>query len=94
MHCESEHSHNRYVKEWKKTKSFLRVRSNFKPQLSAEEPKIVRVEEMAGYGRLVVKIELKNLTSVMKKINSNSLYLLNFCLGRTNLIPNKDYLTI
>jgi hypothetical protein len=36
MQCESEHSRNKYAKEWKKTKKFLRVRSNFKPQLTAE----------------------------------------------------------
>ena len=94
MQCESEHSRNRYVREWKKTKKFLRVRSNFKPQLSAEEPKIVKIEEMPGHGRLVIKIELRELTSVMKQINTHSLYLLNFSLGRTNLIPNKDYLTL
>ena len=94
MQCESEHSRNRYVREWKKTKKFLRVRSNFKPQLSAEEPKIVRIEEMVGHGRLVVRVEVKELTSVMKQINAHSLYLLSFCLGRTNLLPNKDYLTL
>jgi len=36
MQCESEHSRNNYANEWKKTKKFLRVRSNFKPQLTAE----------------------------------------------------------
>lgn len=35
MECESEHSRNKYMKEWKKTKKFMRVRCNFKPQLSA-----------------------------------------------------------
>lgn len=56
MQCESEHSRNKYAKEWKKTKKFLRVRSNFKPQLTAEGPKIYKIEEIPGHGRLLLKI--------------------------------------
>ena len=94
MQCESEHSRNRYAREWKKTKKFMRVRSNFKPQLSAEEPKIVKFEGMPGHGRLAVRLELRELSSVMKLINPHSLYLLKFCLGRTPIIANRDYLTL
>ncbi len=77
------------MKEWKKTKKFLRVRSNFKPQLSAEEPKIYKFQEIPGRGRLMVRIVFGSILSHMKQLNSNSLYLLKFMLGGTQLIPNK-----
>lgn len=93
MQCESEHSRNKYAKEWRKTKKFLRVRSNFKPQLAAEEPKIFKFEEIAGHGRLLVKIDFKEVVSNMKQLNSHSLYMLKFHLGGSQLIPNKEFLT-
>lgn len=40
--CESEHSRNKYKKEWENVKRFLRVRSNFKKTLHANQPKIFK----------------------------------------------------
>jgi hypothetical protein len=42
MQCESELSRDRYVREWKRTKNFMKVRSNFKPQFVAEHPRIYK----------------------------------------------------
>ena len=94
MQCESEHSRDRYVKEWKKTKKFLKVRSNFKPQLSAQSPKIYKFAELNGHGRLHVAINFNSVTSHMKQLSSQCLYLLKFNLGGSQLIPNKDYITL
>ena len=77
------------MKEWKKVKKFMKVRSNFKPQLSAQSPKIFKVAEMPGHGRLTIKIELNSIESNMKQLSSNSLYLLKFNLGGSQLVPNK-----
>ena len=89
MQCQSEHSRNRYVKEWKKIKKFMRVRSNFKPQLSAQSPKIFKVAQIPGHGRLTVKIVFNSIESNMKQLSSNSLYLLKFNLGGSQLVANK-----
>lgn len=94
MQCESEHSRNKYAKEWKKTKKFLRVRRNFKPQLTAEEPKIYKVEEIPGHGRMLLRIEFKSIESHMKLLSANSLYLLKFSIGGSQLIPNKEFLRL
>ncbi len=94
MQCESEHNRDNYVKQWKKTKKFLKVRSNFKPQLTAYEPKIFKLEEIPGHGRLLVRVQFECIESNMKLINSNCLYLLKFSIGGSQLIPNKEFLTL
>ena len=65
------------------------MRSNFKPQLSAKEPKIYKVAEITGHGRLMVKIIFNSIQSNMKQLSGNSLYLVKFCLGGSQLVPNK-----
>lgn len=94
MQCESEHSRNKYAKEWKKTKKFLRVRSNFKPQLTAQEPRIYRVEEIPGHGRLLLRVQFTAIDSHMKMLSAGSLYLLRFSVGGSQLIPNRQFLTL
>jgi len=49
---------------------------------------------MPGHGRLTVKVVFDSIASQMKQLNSNCLYLLKFNLGGTQLIPNKDFLTL
>lgn len=94
MQCESEHNRNKYMKEWKKIKKCMRVRSNFKPQLAAKEPKIYKFLEIPGSGRFMVKMVLNGITSHMKQLNTQSLYLIKFNLGGTQLIPNKEFMTL
>lgn len=67
----------------------MRVRSNFKPQLSAEEPKIFKFQEIPGRGKLLVKVVFSSISSHMRQLNSHSLYLLKFAVGGSQLIPNK-----
>jgi hypothetical protein len=70
------------------------VRSNFKPQLTAEEPKIYKVEEIPGHGRLLLRVEFKSIESHMKMLSASSLYLLRFSVGGSQLIPNREFLTL
>lgn len=72
----------------------MRVRSNFKPQLIADEPKIYKFQEMPGHGKMTINIVFASVASHLKQLNSNSLYLLKFILGGTQLVPNKDFLTL
>ena len=72
----------------------MRVRSNFKPQLSADAPKIFKFQEMPGHGRLLIKIVFNSVTSHMKQLNSHCLYLLKFCIGGTQIVPNKNFMTL
>ena len=48
---------------------------------------------MPGHGRLAVKIVFKSIISNMKLL-SDSLYLLKFNLGGTQLVPNKSFFTL
>lgn len=87
-------SRNRYLREWKKTKNFLKVRSNFKPQFVAESPKIYKFQEIAGHGRLLVKIDFKEVSSLMRQLSPNSLFLLRVQLGGRQVVPNRQFLTL
>lgn len=49
---------------------------------------------MPGRGRLLVKMVFEGINSNMKQLNSHSLYLLKFNLGGSQLIPNKEFLTL
>lgn len=82
------------MKEWKKTKKFLRVRSNFKPQLSADEPKIYKFQEIPGHGKMTINLVFNSVASHLKQLNTHSLYLLKFILGSQHLVPNKNFLTL
>ena len=49
---------------------------------------------MPGHGRLVVKVTLQEIVPHMKLLNPHCLYLLKFHLGGTQLIPNKNFLSL
>lgn len=94
MQCESELSRDRYVREWKKTKNFMKVRSNFKPQFAAEHPRIYKFEEIAGHGRLLVKVEFREVSSLMRQLSASSLFLLRFNLGGRQLVANREFMNL
>ena len=70
MECESEHSRNKYNKDWKKTKNFLKVRSNFKRSICNEEPRIFKFEKISGQGKVLVTIAFESLEACQLKFKA------------------------